>query len=117
MQRAEWKAFHHSIRLDARAFRDSHGGFPCFTRRLVHNGEEWSFTRARNDGRGWTSHLRKSLIRERGWREHHASEMNDLPHWHRKLQREPWTRTACRWAIRTAVRCARDWRLAGQAEG
>ena len=39
MQRVEWKAFHHSIRHDARAFRDSHGGFPCFTRRLVHNGE------------------------------------------------------------------------------
>ena len=117
MQRAEWKVFYHSIRHDARAFRDSHGGFPCFTRRLVHNGEEWSFTRARNDGRGWTSHLRKSLIRERGWREHHASEMNDLPHWHRKLRREPWTRTACRRAIRTAVRCAREWRLAGQAEG
>lgn len=50
MHRAEWKAFHHSIRQDARAFRESHGGFPCFTRRFVHNGEEWSFTRARNDG-------------------------------------------------------------------
>lgn len=50
MQRAEWKAFHHSIRQDARTFRNSHGGFPCFTRRFFHNGEEWSFTRARNDG-------------------------------------------------------------------
>ena len=117
MHSAEWKAFHHSIRYEARAFRESHGGFPCFTRRFVHNGEEWSFTRSRDDGRRWTRHLRKSLIRERGWREHHASEMNDLPHWHRKLRREPWTRTACRRAIRTAVRCARDWRIAGQAEG
>lgn len=37
--------------------------------------------------------------------------MNDLPHWHRKLQREPWTRVACHRALRVAVRCAREWRL------
>ena len=40
MHRAEWKAFHHAIRHDARAFREIHGGYPCFTRRLTHNGEE-----------------------------------------------------------------------------
>jgi hypothetical protein len=96
MHRAEWKAFHHAIRHDARAFREIHGGYPCFTRRLTHNGEEWSFTRVRNDSGRWASYLRKSLIRERTWRENHASEMNDLPRWHRKLRREPWNRLACR---------------------
>jgi len=114
MHRAEWKAFHHSIRHDAWAFRESHGGYPSFTRRLIHNGEEWSFTRVRNDGGRWISYLRKSLIRERTWRENHASEMNDLPHWHRKLRREPWTRAACHRGIRGAVRCAREWRTAAQ---
>jgi hypothetical protein len=91
MNRAEWKAFYHSIRHDAWAFRESHGGYPCFsfTRRLTHNGEEWSFTRVRNDGGPWISYLRKSVIRERTWREKHASEMNDLPHCHRKLRASP----------------------------
>jgi hypothetical protein len=102
MHRAEWKAFHHSIRHDAWAFRESHGGYP-------------SFTRVRNDGGRWISYLRKSVIRERPWRENHASEMNDLPHWHGKLRREPWNRVSCRRAIRTAVRCAREWRIAAQA--
>jgi hypothetical protein len=116
MHRAEWKAFHHAIRHDAWAFRETHGGYPSFTRRLIHNGEEWSFTRVRNDGARWLSYLRKSLIRQRVWRENHASEMNDLPHWHRKLRREPWTRVACHRAIRVAVRCAREWRTAAPAE-
>ena len=106
-----------AIRHDARAFRESHGRYPCFTRRLVHNGEEWSFTRARNDGMRWTSHLRKSLTRERGWRQKQADEMSDVPNWHQKHCREPSARATFRRAIRTAVRCAREWRLTGQAEG
>ena len=65
----------------------------------------------------WTSHLRKSLIRQMGWRQKHADEMSDLPYWHQKHRREPWARATFRRAIRTAVRCAREWRLAGQAEG
>lgn len=62
MNRVQWRAFHHAIRHDAWAFREIHGGYPCFTRRLTHNGEEWSFTRVRNDGARWVSYLRKSLI-------------------------------------------------------
>ena len=111
MYRAEWKAFHHAIRHDAWMFRESHGGFPSFTRPLTHNGEEWSFSRVRNDGTRWVSYLRKSIVRQRAWRENHASEMNDLPHWHSKARREPWNRVVCRRAIRVALRCAREWRL------
>ena len=50
-----------------------------------------------------------------GWRQKHADEMSDLPYWHQKHRREPWARATFRRAIRTAVRCAREWRLAGQA--
>ena len=108
--RAEWKAFHHSIRHDARSLCAQRSGYPCVTRCLIHNGQEWSFTRCKDVGLRWTSYLRKSVIRERPWRENHASEMNDLPHYHRRAQREPSHRARMRGAIRITLKMARVWR-------
>lgn len=108
--RAEWKAFHHAIRHDARTLCTLRTGYPCITRRLVHNGQEWSFSRCKGDGLRWTSYLRKSLIRERHWRENHAAEMNDLPHYHRRAQREPHHRVRMRRAISLTIKTARAWR-------
>jgi hypothetical protein len=46
MTRAEWKAFHHSIRADVRALRLQYGGWPCFSR-VFHNGaQRWHFERS-----------------------------------------------------------------------
>lgn len=107
MNRTEWKAFHHSIRADARAFRESHGGYPCFTRHLTHNGEEWSFTRARNEGIRWTSHLRKSLIRQRAWRGLSARALNECREYHDDYKRSWKSKHMSRRAIRSAVEEAR----------
>ncbi|HMT45502.1 MAG TPA: hypothetical protein PKE59_00140 [Novosphingobium sp.] len=112
MNRTEWKAFHHSIRADARAFRESHGGYPCFTRHLQHNDEEWSFTRARNDGIRWTSNLRKSLIRQRPTGGKIADELDTAQDHRRAMRRAPWTATTHKRGIRIAIRIAREIRLA-----
>lgn len=112
MTRDEWNAFHHSIRADARAFRDSHGGYPCFTRHLTHNGEEWSFTRARNDGIRWTSHLRKSLIRQRPAGGKIADELDTARDHCRAMRGAPWTAALHKRGMRLAIRIAREIRTA-----
>lgn len=117
MNRQEWHAFHHSIRHDARAYRERHGGYPCLNRSFTHNGEEWSFTRARNDGIRWTSYLRKSLAQQRSWRELHASELHELPHWRWLLRRDPWKRSTCLGRMRTSLRIAREWRAIAASRG
>jgi len=112
MTRDEWKAFDHSIRADARAFREKHGGYPCFTRHIQHNGEEWSYTRARNDGTRWTTHLRKSVIRERPRAALIADELATAADHRHSLRRAPWTATPHKRGCRLAIRIAREWRTA-----
>ena len=110
MTRNDWKAFHHAIRADARAFRESHGGYPCFTRHLQHNGEEWSFTRRTEDGRRWESRLRKTLIRQRAWRGLSARALNECRDYHRDY-RSAWKgKRMALIAIRSAVEEARATR-------
>lgn len=65
MTRDEWKAFHHAIRADARAFKERHGGYPCFVRNFMHNGIEHSLTRVRDDGINWRTRLAATLVKQR----------------------------------------------------
>ena len=65
MTREEWKALSHSIRADARAFKDAHGGYPCFVRHFMHNGKEYWIKRVRLDGRRWCTRLNTTLLGQR----------------------------------------------------
>lgn len=112
MTREEWKAFTHSIRADARAFLDIHGGFPCFTRHFHHNSEEWSLTRSRQDGVRWTTNLRKSLIRQRAWRGLSARALNECREYHADYKSGWKSKLTARRAIRISVAEAKAWREA-----
>ena len=48
MNRTEWAEFSHSIRADARAFHEKHGGYECFTREFEANGRLHDVTRYRD---------------------------------------------------------------------
>ena len=114
MNRTEWKAFHHSIRADARAFQKQHGGFPCFTRHLTHNGTEWSITRrTENRHGGWQTNLRTTLLRQRAWQALAARALNECQEYHAEIKRSRNFRNPNaiqRRAIRSAVEEARTTR-------
>ena len=79
MNRNEWKALHHSVRADTRAFRLQYGGWPCFSRVFYCAGRRWhierSFDREAPNGRTfiWSAladharQLRAIRICDVGW--------------------------------------------------
>lgn len=77
MTRDEWKTAYSEIRRDARAFREAHGGYPCFAKYFNANGREWELVRSRSDGTNWRTDLRPSVYRKRSWQSLHAVEMQD----------------------------------------
>lgn len=111
MTRQEWQDFTHKIRSDARAFKERHGGFPCFTRHFWHNGIEWSITRVRNDGVRWQTFIRPSLIRERETRGRIFDEIDTAADHRRAMRRAPWTKSTHKRGIRLAVEIARALRM------
>lgn len=112
MTRDEWKAFHHSIRADARAFGDIHGGYPCFGRDFEHNGAPFNLTRFKT-WKGWETHLRRALIRDRPTVQRVAEELRDCANGRADWKANPWRKYQLRRACFMAVKCARAIRLEG----
>lgn len=112
MTRDEWKAFDHAIRADARAFKESHGGYPCFVRHFMHRGQEWTVTRALGDGIKWHTYTRKSIIRQRSRTALIADELDTAAGHRAAVRGAPWTAYTHKRGARLAVKIAREWRLA-----
>lgn len=107
MTRDEWKALSHSIRADARAFKEAHGGYPCFVRHFMHNGAEWTITRYR-DFPKWRTYMRQTIIRRRPIASHIHSELDCAADFRRKIRHQPGLGKR---GAKVSVKCAREWRL------
>lgn len=102
MTRAEWKAFMHSLRSDARAFKAAHGGHPCFARYFIHNGKEWTITR-RLDA-GWTTHTRTSRIDAQTPRRPFFAVMDEMRQIIAQYRAAPWMRDSRKRALRLCLK-------------
>lgn len=115
--RAEWSAFHHKIRADARAFNLRYGGFECIRRSFSHDGREHVFTRYRDYPNRSISHMRAAIIRERPRATLVHDELNTAAEYRAKLRAQKWNKVIYRRAIRLSLECARAWRLATALHG
>lgn len=113
MTREQWKAFQHSIRADARAFKAQHGGSPAFRRSFQHNGAEWVTTRY-HDFNHWQTYTRAAMIRQRPLASLIHAELDCAAEYRRKANAQPWAASTSRRGARLSIQCAREWRKEGQ---
>ena len=118
MTRTEWKAFHHALRANARAFREQHGGYPCMSARLEHNGREWTMTRKLNDRvpprhAGWITRLETSLLRQRPAMALHAAALDEAATYRDVARRQPWHAELPKRAAHTTLAEAAEIRAGG----
>lgn len=111
MTRTEWKAFMHKLRADCAAFRDAHGGYPCFRHVFWHNGAEYTVTRLRDYGTNWQTYTRASIIRQRPAASLIHSELDCAANFRRKAARHHWTKAADLRGAFISIKIAREWRL------
>jgi hypothetical protein len=113
MNRDQWKAFQHSIRIEAHAFKAHHGGHPAFRRSFTHNGAEWIMTRYHDFNR-WQTYTRAAVIRQRPLASLIHAELDCAAEYRRKAKAQPWGEITSRKGARLSIKCAREWRLEGQ---
>ena len=107
MKRHEWKSMHRQLRLDARNFKNLHGGFPCMIREVSHKGTIWTIRRVDRDGKGFRTIIGPMLFAARAIKGQIADEIDSAAGHHRALRRAPWTATT----HKRGLRIAREIRL------
>ena len=111
MNRSEWKAFHHAIRADARAFKAKHGGGPCFGRTFTHNGVEYLLRRAWYSPGKWMTDLRAAAIIDRPPSNRHACALSWAGDFRREAKRTPWDKYRSRRAWQVSIDDCRAIRI------
>lgn len=111
MNRTEYKAFMRSLRSDCRAFREAHGGYPCFRRSFWHGGVEHTVTRYRDYAPTWHTYTRASVIRQRPVASLIHAELDCAAGYRRRAVNSGWTSTADKRGAALSVKIAREWRM------